>query len=155
MSQNLLSGANILNPFIRPRPFLLWCEDLIHQRNKTDLDDLDTGDQFLYKMQKNVLSASGILHVGVVGEIARALLNNLTRLNVFLASEWKHELFQAGNNQAKIDRGLGRTLLYNFFFLIPVLVMTSLGKRLYRSVLKFRSEIVFSVMLAITIVTFV
>ena len=145
-----MDGVNILNPFIFPRAFLLWSEDLIHERNQPNLEGLDTGDRFLYKTQRNVLS--GVLHVGLVGGIIRALANNLMRLNIFLASEWKD--FTVSSLE-KNNENIGNNLkAAQAFLIIPVMVTISFGNILYRSALKFRSEIGFSVILATFIVIF-
>ena len=91
-----------------------------------------------------------LLHVGVVGGLVRAMANNLMKLNIFLATEWKHFIIsQEESNKDKINLGLGAA---QAFLIIPILVLLSLCNILYRSLLKYRSEIVLIVMLATSIV---
>ena len=145
-----MDGVNILNPFIFPRAFLLWSEDLIQERTHPNPEGLDTADRFLYKTQRNVLS--GVFHVGIVGGVIRALANNLMKLNIFIASEWKDFILcNLEKNKNKVGQDLGAA---QAFFIIPVMVTISFGNILYRSALKFRSEICFSVILATSIVIF-
>ena len=147
MSAHLLDGVNILNPFIRPQAFLLWSDDLIQEKKKPSADMLTTGDMILYLLQIYLMR---LLHVGVVGGLVRAMANNLMKLNIFLATEWKHFIIsQEENNKDKINLGLGAA---QAFLIIPILVLLSLCNILYRSLLKYRSEILLIVMLATSIV---
>lgn len=147
MSAHLLDGVNILNPFIRPQAFLLWSDDLIQEKKKPSADMLTTGDMILYLLQIYLMR---LLHVGVVGGLVRAMANNLMKLNIFLATEWKHFIIsQEESNKDKINLGLGAA---QAFLIIPILVLLSLCNILYRSLLKYRSEIVLIVMLATSIV---
>jgi len=149
LGQDLLEGVNILNPFISPRSFLLWSEDLIRERKSPEVPhQFGYGEHFLYRMQTTLLS--GMFASSVVGGLTRGLANNLMRLNIFLATEWRQFIVsQALGNKDKIDFGLGAA---QAFLIIPVLVVISTANVLYRSLLKFRSEIALTVMLATAIV---
>lgn len=72
------------------------------------------------------------------------------RLNIFIASEWKDFILSSlEKNKKNVGHDLGAA---QAFFIIPVMVTISFGNLLYRSALKFRSEISFSVILATSIV---
>ena len=152
LSRDLLDGVNILNPFIFPPAFLLWSEDLFHERKNPDLYGLHIGDRFFYKTQQNFLGR--VFHVGVVGDIIRALANNLMRLNIFIASEWKDYILTSlkeKKDTQKIGHLLGAA---HASFIIPTMVMISFGKIVSCETRKFRSEICFSVILATVLVIF-
>ena len=87
-----------------------------------------------------------------MGAIIRGLANNLMRLNIFIASEWKDFILSPLlDNKKKTGFDLGAA---QAFLIIPVMVTISFGQILYREALKFRSEICFSVILATSIVIF-
>jgi len=138
MSQYLLEGINILNPFISPPAFLLWSGDLIHEKKSSFADNLRYSDRFLYRTQSIFL---GVLrHFGVVGGLIRLLANNLMRLNIYLANEWMEFIVsqQDRNNKLCLGIDLGAA---EAFLLIPVLVIISSFNIAYRSIVQFRSEI--------------
>jgi len=53
MSTQLLSGANILNPFIRPTAFRTWAFGLLNPQN-TDETGLEGPDKVLFKLQASL-----------------------------------------------------------------------------------------------------
>ena len=87
-----------------------------------------------------------------MGDIVRGLANNLMKLNIFIASEWKDFILTSLLEKKKtisLDLGAAQAFLN-----IPVMVTISFGNIVYRKVLKFRSEICFSVILATASVIF-
>jgi len=138
MSRHLLDGVNILNPFISPRAFHLWSDDLIHEKMNPSPDTLSYGDLFLYRTQ--TLFLGGLRHSRLVGGLVRVLANNLMRLNIFLATEWMQFIVSQQDKNTKL--GLGVSLgAAEAFLIIPLLVIISCFNFICRSIVKFRSEI--------------
>ena len=138
MSRHLLNGVNILNPFISPRAFHLWSDDLIHEKKNPCPDTLSYGDRFLYRTQ--TLFLGGLRQSRLVGGLVRVLANNLMRLDIFLATEWMQFIVSQQDKNKKL--GLGFSLgAAEAFLIIPVLVIISCFSFICRSIVKFRSEI--------------
>jgi len=120
MSTQLLSGANILNPFIRPTAFRTWAFGLLNPQN-TDETGLEGPDRVLFKLQGWVLSKA--FHIPLVSILLRMIANNLMKLNIVLASKWEDVIVRRAENGPVFPYGLD---ILEPFLAIPILIILTL-----------------------------
>jgi len=137
MAEQLLWGANILNPFIRPAAFRTWALGLLKTKTVNE-KELGGPDLFLCRLQGVVLHTG--FHVPLLSSILRFLANNLMRLNILLASQWEDVIVSRAENGPLFPSNLN--LLEPFLF-IPILVSFTLVRCFWESLLVLRLPVVY------------
>ena len=129
LSDHLLNGIHILNPFINPLSFKSWALTTVHETDDVvDTKSLDNFSLLMYKLQLTVFKLFHFpgnqsmtnsdqsmtqpdlsmtphdqsvtnLHVSVIGSVLRMLGNSLMQLNIFLATE-KQEMIVNHHQQS-------------------------------------------------------
>ena len=129
LSDHLLNGIHILNPFINPLSFKSWALTTVHETDDVvDIKSLDNFSLLMYKLQLTVFKLFHFpgnqsmthpdqpmtqpdlsmtphdqsvtnLHVSVIGSVLRMLGNSLMQLNIFLATE-KQEMIVNHHQQS-------------------------------------------------------
>jgi len=149
LSDHLLNGIHILNPFINPLSFKSWALTTVHETDDVvDIKSLDNFSLLMYKLQLTVFK---LFHFPVIGSVLRMLGNSLMQLNIFLATE-KQEMIvnhhQQSLEQSRSEKDMRLDMMIGVI-MIPVLIIMSLAEAVCRQLLQHRSELIIFSMVTI------
>jgi len=126
LSQSLLDGVHILNPFIIQDGFRAWTDVTVNYTPVEELDkNLDPFSKIMFRLQLKVMQ---LFHVPVLGAILRFFSNNLMKLNIYLATDWQEYIvagFAPSEHSVK-NKDARLELIKQAFIIIPGMVLISL-----------------------------